>query len=396
MITAAVLAVVAVVAVPLLWDRAAWTRTVRSASVLVAVLLVVLAVGGFVNAQAGFFPTWSSLFGDSSAGLAVGHGGVDADLSGVSGRGATDRALAGVARQTRGGHGAIVRLQFGGERSGIDRVGAVYLPAAYFARDWRTFRFPVIEVLSGSPGNPAAELKYLEISRFLDAEIAARRMAPTVAVIPTTNPSVLHDAECADAVGGEQDDTYLTADLRADMVHDFRVREDRLGWAVMGNSTGGYCAVNLALRHPQWYGAGVSLSGYFRALTDVTTGDLYRGRPDVRDANDPTWMIEHWPTPPVALYLVAGNREAEGPEMLAFAALIHPPASVTTVLTAGTGHSFGAWRNDMPGALDWLGTVMAGPEAAPGPPSAGAVVRVRAGVVAPPLPAVPHSSTHIG
>jgi len=104
-ITTAVLAVVAVVAVPLLWDRAAWTRTVRSASVLVAVLLVVLAVGGFVNAQAGFFPTWGSLFGDSSAGLAVGHGGVDADLSGVSGRGATDRAPAGVPGRPAAGTG---------------------------------------------------------------------------------------------------------------------------------------------------------------------------------------------------------------------------------------------------------------------------------------------------
>ncbi len=76
--------------------------------------------------------------------------------------------------------------------------------------------------------------------------------------------------------------------------------------------------------------------------------------------------------------------------MTAFAALLRPPASVTTVEAPGAGHSFGAWRQDMPGALDWLGDTIGGPQPA-GRLAAGVVVRVRPGVAPPRLPAVPQA-----
>lgn len=44
----------------------------------------------------------------------------------------------------------------------------------------------------------------------------------------------------------------------------------------MGYSTGGFCAVNLAIRHPDQFSAAVSLSGYFHAVTDNSTGDIYK------------------------------------------------------------------------------------------------------------------------
>lgn len=385
-IVSAVLALAVVAAVPLLWDGGRWRLAVRSVSVVLATVLVVLAAGVFVNAQGGFYPSWAAVFGRDQVGLDGGASGVTADLSGAHGRRQVDRALAGLPRDMRPGGSALVKIQLDGRRSQISRPAALYLPAAYFSAAAPDLRFPVLEVLTGSPGSPGAELVHLRVADYLDRAIARGWMPPTVMVIPQTNASPLRDSECTDGVGGLSTDTYLTADLHDDLVRDFRVRSDRGGWALLGNSTGGYCAVNLVLRHPQWYASAVSLSGYFKPLSDVTTGNLFRGRPDVRNANDPSWTVRHWPPPPVALYLVAGDRGTEGGDMLKFAALARPPLAVTTVRIPGAGHLFSSWRTEMPPALSWLGGHLGAPQAPMPPPRYRRTTVEHPAVLAPKLP----------
>lgn len=46
-------------------------------------------------------------------------------------------------------------------------------------------------------------------------------------------------------------------------------------WGVVGDSTGGYCALKLAMHHPRIYAAGAGLSPYCAAPSDPTTGDLF-------------------------------------------------------------------------------------------------------------------------
>ncbi|MBC7373265.1 MAG: esterase, partial [Frankiales bacterium] len=171
-------AALAVVAVPIGWDRGRHPVVLRSTTVLTAVLTVLLAIGVFVNSQAGFFPTLASVVGQGSGPLPVGAAGVVADLS----RRPYD--LSAAAALHRPGQGVVVRVELGGGLSGISRPGAVYLPDAYFAST--TTQFPVIEVLSGSPGNPAQMLSQLHLAAVADEAIAAGRMAPTVLVVPDT------------------------------------------------------------------------------------------------------------------------------------------------------------------------------------------------------------------
>ncbi len=61
------------------------------------------------------------------------------------------------------------------------------------------------------------------------------------------------------------DDTYLTQDVRADALARYRVSLDPSQWGVAGCSSGGFCAANLALRHPGSFGAAAVIEGYFRA-----------------------------------------------------------------------------------------------------------------------------------
>lgn len=347
----AVLAVIAVGAVPWTWDT--WgprsRRVGRSALTIVATGSVLLAGFAFVNAKAGFFPTLTSLTTWQGAQLRLGHDGVVQQLSLESA--GLDLRPADAARQA--GQGAVVAVELPGTRSGIRRRAAVYLPDAYFDPTQTAVRFPVLEVLSGSPGSPAQTLKMLGLAHQLDTAIDQHRMAPTIVVVPDTNGSPVRDRECVDAVHGAQDDTYLTADVQSWVGARLRALPPGPGWALLGTSTGGYCAVNLVLRHPDRYTEAASLSGYYHALTDPTTGDLFHGAA-ARRANDPTYRVTHLPVPPLRLFLSAGTRE-RGPEhdLRAFAAALPPGTNVTTVVVPGFGHSFAAWAQVLPQALSW-------------------------------------------
>ena len=356
------LAVVAVVAVPWTWQRWRHPQAVRSALVLLATAAVLLAGAAAVNRQAGFFPTAHSLVSGQGAEIRVGRDGVLAALP----PNVRPVDLSAVAAERRADHGAVVEVQLSGSISGLRRSGAVYLPAAYFDPAQAQVRFPVLEVLSGSPGSPAQTLHLLRLAEVLDAGVAAHQVAPTVVVVPDTNGSTVHDRECVDAAGSTQDDTYLTSDVQSFLGQRFRVLPPGRSWGLMGTSTGGYCAVNLALRHPDRYAAAASLSGYFHALTDVTTGDLFHG-PALRQANDPTWRVQNLPLPAVALWLSAGTGEVrELDDLRDFAAVLPASADVTTVVGPGAGHAVPAWAALLPQALSWVSSRLP-PATAPPP-----------------------------
>ena len=352
------MAVVAVAAVPWTWDRWSRPRPARTGLVLLATAGVLLAGSAVVNRQAGFFPTVHSLVAGQGAAVTVGQDGVVAAITTLP------IDLRQVQAGRRPGEGVVVRVQLSGARSGLSRPGAVYLPAAYFDPAQAQVRFPVVEVLSGSPGSPGQALHLLHLDATLDAAIAAHRMAPTVVVVPDTNGSAVRDRECVDAAGGVADDTYLTADVQAFVTTHLRVLAPGRGWALLGTSTGGYCAVNLGLRHPEAYAAAASLSGYFHALTDLTTGDLFHGTA-LRQANDPVWRVQQRPLPGVALWLSAGTGEVrELRELRAFAAVVPAGADLTTTVVPGAGHAFPAWAAILPQALAWTSSRLP-PAAAP-------------------------------
>jgi enterochelin esterase-like enzyme len=254
-----------------------------------------------------------------------------------------------------GGHGRVVRVQLDGARSGVRRAALVYLPAAYFQPSQARRRFPVIELFHGYPGGPLNWTGGLHLAQTLDAEIAARRMPPVIAVVPADDDAG-HDSECVNAVDGQQDETYLATDVPADIKRDFRVLNTPRAWATIGYSTGGFCAVNIALHHPDRYAAAVALAGYFNAIIDRSTGDLYRGQTAIRRWNSPQWQVAHEPTT-VALYLVATRGDPETVRTIASMrrAAHHRSPLVTVTLPTG-GHNFHVWYAASPAAFEWLGT----------------------------------------
>jgi enterochelin esterase-like enzyme len=228
----------------------------------------------------------------------------------------------------------------------------VYLPAAYRGG---TRHFPVIEALHGYPGTPVTWLRKLNVQSTLDREIAAGRMAPTVVLFPYQTPERLLDTECTNLRDGPQTETFLTVDVPAYVRAHYRVRTDRAGWGLTGYSAGAFCAINLALRHPDRYAAAASLSGYAEPGIDVGDGSQ-------NTTNNPGWRLRHLPQPPLALWLGwSGDDRQSAADSRRMAAEIHRPLALTTAVVARGGHSSAVWRQMEPPAFDWLAAHLAGP-----------------------------------
>jgi enterochelin esterase-like enzyme len=242
-----------------------------------------------------------------------------------------------------------------GPASGVRAKLIVFLPPQYGDPAYAGTKFPVVQLLPGYPGQPQTWLGKLKVAQTLLAEVRAGRSKPFVLVLPAMNVAGLRDTECSDVVGGPKVETWLTDDVRRLVTRGYRVRTDAAGWGVMGYSTGGFCATKLAMRRPDLFRAGVSMSGYFTIAHDAKTGDLFGGNVALERQNSPSWLVENRPPPPVAL-LLTGTAQDGGTvaQMRRFAAAARPPLRVSQQVAPAGGHNTGVWAAQVPACLAWL------------------------------------------
>jgi enterochelin esterase-like enzyme len=348
LIVVAVLAVAAPVATGLLWERARgwWRWPARSVALLACVFLAFAVAGVAVNRKLQMYPTWGHLVGAGNATAPVEPPPVP-----------RPSASSGPSPSR------IETVTVTGGKNGISLPAYVYLPPGY---DGGTRKLPVIEAFAGFPGTPQTWFDVADPRTYVDREIAAGRMPPTIVVFPVQHASPTRDSECVDAAGAARFDSYLSGDVPDFVVSRYRARAERAAWGIVGFSTGGFCAANLALRHPDRYAAAASLSGYYTAITDGTTGDLYRGDTRLRNENSPLWRLGNLPVPAVALYLACASDDSKGVTQLhAMATAARPPLRVTTAVVPSGGHTGAAWQAMTPAALDWLSAQLAGPSLFP-------------------------------
>ena len=268
--------------------------------------------------------------------------------------------------------GRLFSFRLPGAKSHINRDGLVYLPPQYFLHRYRTVRFPVVELLHGTPGSPANWQYQLHIASTIDTALARRMIGPMVFVMPEISPR--HpEQECLN-YGQVRDDTYVSQDVPNDIRHRFRVSRDPAQWALAGYSSGGYCAANLALRHRRDFGAVASMDGYYwpsdgpaiRRLGANAAANL---------ANDPLAEAEGLPDAAVPMpqfWISAGSGGSDDLHAArSFVAAMQRLERVTFVVQPGAKHNFYAWRDQLPGALSWLWQAIAPPQLRVAFPSAG-------------------------
>ncbi|MFD0569151.1 alpha/beta hydrolase [Kitasatospora gansuensis] len=252
--------------------------------------------------------------------------------------------------------GEIQEIRIPGPSTGLSTDGYVYLPPQYFQAEYADRKFPALIVLTGFPGDAKNLITRLNYPGAALGLIASGRMQPTVLVLMRPSPALPADSECEDIPGGVRSETYFAKDVPRVLAASYRISTGPKAWGMIGNSTGGYCALKLTMRHPEVFPAGVSVSGYYRAAEDVSTGDLFKGSEQRRNEADLMWRLRSLPGPPVAVML-AGSREGDGDyqrDTDAFEAAVRPPMTVATASVPTGGHNFQTWSRLLPPALEFL------------------------------------------
>jgi S-formylglutathione hydrolase FrmB len=182
-------------------------------------------------------------------------------------------------------------------------------------------------------------------------------MRPMILVMlrPTVAPP--RDTECVDIPGGPQTESFFAKDLPDAVGRHYRVGGKPGSWGIIGDSTGGYCALKLAMHHPRVYAAGAGLSAYYRAPIDPTTGDLFHGDKTLRNRADLFWYLKNMPAPDTSL-LVSSSKigESNYKDTLKFIAGAKATnrTRISSIILESGGHNFNTWRREIPATLEWI------------------------------------------
>lgn len=342
-----------------LWPRLAgrnWRAVGGRIGLLAATQTILFAAAGLAaNQSFGFYASWSDLFGQEDApGVVVDHaaGHLKSPVQVVS----TGR-VPGVAGVRPESSGQIQKIEIKGRTTGITMPAYVYLPPEYFQPRYHTHRFPTAVVLTGYPSTAESLVNKLGYPHTAQRLAKAGRMKPTILVMlrPTVAPP--RDTECVDVPGGPQAETFFAKDLPHAVRAHYRAGAGAGSWGIVGNSTGGYCALKFAMHHPQVYAAGAGLSPYYDVKIDPTTGDLFRGNKGLRNRASLWWYLKHAPTPDTSL-LVTSSKSGESNyrDTLKFLdeAESRKPLRVSSIILESGGHNFNTWKREIPATLEWL------------------------------------------
>ena len=322
----------------------------RGRTLALALLLTVLATAGNVNAYFGYLPHVADV-----AGLVTGGGDWPtvsaADLSatgaahGVAATEATDLG----ARYPGGG---VARLPVPDGGSGTGASDAlVWLPPQYFSRT--TARFPVVYLLHGSPGVPADWLRGGEASAIAGG--LAEHGLPAVVVMPKLSRHWLDDPECVDGAR-ERVETHFWADVVPAVDASLRTVPTRQARTLAGMSAGGYCALNLGLKHRDRVATIVDLSGLTAPTHRGGVDRLYGPGGEQRAALDSPgdYAARLDADPPTRVWLDVGRSDHDvRPGLESLAAVLADRGLEVQLHERPGRHTFRVWRPALSEALTW-------------------------------------------
>lgn len=367
------LGVAAVVATLWVWPRLAPQRPlpvlgrIGLLTVVQASVLAVLALS--VNNSFGFYTSWDDLLSPGGAKLALtgsaNHKG-GAPVSDALVQPTTEGGLETITNLPKGPPeevGRIESVRVSGKETGFSDQMFVYLPPAYFDQKLALVRFPVLLAIAGYPGTTLNLLHELPFAQTAIDLQRSGRMPPTVLVMarPAVVPS--RDTECVDVPDGPRTETWFVKDVPEAIRSSYRVGRTAGSWGTLGYSTGGSCALRLAMRFPNVYGNAASLHGDFTVRQDnYTGGDLFNGDKALTQQHDLGWRLQNLPVPALNLLAVSTRTEGDYPQTVQFvdqatrAAAANPQFTIDSLYLDDGGHNFDSWTRELPATLEWLGS----------------------------------------
>jgi enterochelin esterase-like enzyme len=386
--TGVFLLLIVVFAASLVWVALARQVVFRVLAASLAFVPAMLFGVAAVNKFYDYYQTWGGMINDLT-----GQGANSIPKYSVAGAGSNKQFDKDIGRVTSTGEDAQVGYLFQttilGVRSHLLRTVWVYLPPQYFQKPYARYKFPVIELLHGSPGNPQAWVDVMDVIPTFLSLLEAHPSDAAVLVMPDTDGGVEYSLQCLNEPGGIQDMTFVAQDVPAYIAGLVRVQPPGRAWGLAGYSEGGYCAANIALQDPGGYGAAGIMSGYFaptpsRVPAGYKPGGkpqvdyVFVGHPALLDVNSPQVYItmvslsDQLPT----FWLAAGAQDTSDISAAAgFRQVLQTRQAVVPLITVPGGHQGNVWREALGPMFTWMTPQLAAqaaraPAASPGQTSA--------------------------
>ena len=253
--------------------------------------------------------------------------------------------------------GGVVSLNIDGTSSGFGRRHVlVELPPQYFTEPTR--RFAVVYLLHGSPGRPE---DWLRAGRLLQVRQLAANATPMIFVMPPMSRGWLDDSECVDSTH-ERVETWLVSDVVQAIDSLLRTQADRSHRAVAGTSAGGYCALNLAVRHSSLFGVALDMSGYTEPTHDGGLRHLFgaRWRQDAAANTPADYLAGHAVVLPLRIRFDVGTSDHRPLREInrVIPVLRERGVSAFFVERSG-GHTYHVWVPALRDGLVWLASQFA-------------------------------------
>jgi enterochelin esterase-like enzyme len=264
--------------------------------------------------------------------------------------------------------GYLFQTEVTGTQTHIARTVYVYLPPQYFQKAYSHYKFPAIELLHGSPGSPTAWVDVLDVIPTFLGLLSGHQADPAILVMPDTDGGPRYSLQCLNNPGGIQDMTFVARDVPAGVAKLVRVQPPGKAWGVAGYSEGGFCAANISLNEPAWFGFAGVLSGYFAPIASQVPAGGKEGARPVREnvfAGYPALQLKNTPVRyitqvPVGVFLpqfwFAAGAEDHYDVLAAqnFIQLLKIRQADVPLVTIPGGHTGAVWRAAIAPMLNWM------------------------------------------
>jgi len=235
------------------------------------------------------------------------------------------------------GPARVIEMSYPTPSIGGTRHAFIVLPAGY---DGSRSRYPVVEVLHGSPGAPSDI-----IVGFDPIGVMAQPGIPAfIGVVPDGRGPVVASGEFADT-SKQRLGAAVSNDLRHWIDRRYRTNGH---WGVMGLSAGGYGAAYLGSRAPAHYDTVCSLSGNF---TPQGTAFQAESR-TVLDLASP--ILHARPNGPRTLLVTGSSDPGSVRESLVYAQALQRARQTYERVVVPGGHSWVMWKREFPRCLRFM------------------------------------------
>jgi S-formylglutathione hydrolase FrmB len=231
----------------------------------------------------------------------------------------------------------------------------VWLPPQYFTNPRE--HFPVMLLLHGNPGQSTDWLT--SGGAAATGLSVANSGHPVILVMPTVlQNGVTGDSLCLDTVAQGNAETYVTQDVVKAVDGQLRTVVDPKSRGIGGLSMGGYCALNLGLKHPDLFSVVLDFSGDTSPVTDTLSGGLpalfgANWQQQVTANSPDKYYTQLDPKKGPVLWMDCGTSDPNLPYMQTFAGQLKGKGFTVEFHTRPGNHDFATWTAGLKDALPW-------------------------------------------